>query len=304
MEFIRSSLLKDYTTATEVKKIDLPVNPLSHLIISMDAYNATDEATLAELLAFINKITVEHNGVGVCSLQSEDLYGVNTYLYGNRPVLVGKLATDNLHRCLSLIVPFGRRIFDPNECYPATRKGELTLSLDMTVPATSADNSTLNIEAVQLIGATPQRFLKTIMKAVSAPGATGENEVELPIGNKIAAMLLRLTTWPGASTHTYGVNGVKTFVDDSQYGYSYARAQCLTGDLIFHYDTQHGNIAAQGAIQPANILVVDFDPQRDDQFLLETEGKSKVHAVLDMGVDEATYLTTLELVDSAKVKAA
>lgn len=302
MRFIRSSLLKDHTTATEVKKLDLPVNPLSHLIISMDAYNATDEATLAELLAFINSVTVEHNGVGVVSLQSEDLYGVDSYLYNRRPVLVGKLATDNLHRCLSLVVPFGRRIFDAEECYPATKKGELVLSLDMTVPATSADNSTLNVEAVELPEASPSRFLKTIMKTVSAPGATGENDVELPIGNKIVALLLRLTTWPGASTHTYGVNGVKTFVDNQQVGYSYARAQCLTGDLIHHWDTQHGSIAAQGAIVPASMLCVDFDPNRDGQYLLETEGRSRVHAVLDMGVDEATYVTTCELVDASRVK--
>lgn len=297
MEFIRSNLVKDRTAATEVLKVDLPVHPLSHLIISLDMYNATDEATLAEVLAYINTIEVTHDGKSVFSMQSEDAYGENTYLYGRRPVLVGKIATDNEHRCLSLVVPFGRRIFDPSECFPATKKGELTLTLDYAAPATAADNGTLNIEAVQLPGATPRRWMRSIMKTITAPGATGDNEVDLPIGNKIIAMLLRLTTWPATSTHTYGVDGVTIMKSEKQYGYSYARAQCLTGDLIHHWDTQHGAIAAQGLVQPASMLVLDYDPHGDDQWLLETRGESRMHAVLDMGVDEATYMTVLELVE-------
>lgn len=296
MEFIRSSLLKDHTAATEVKKIDLPVNPLSHLIISLDMYNATDEATLAEILVFINSIKVEHNGVAVCSLMSEELYALDAYLYGRRPVLLGKLATDNLHRCFSLVVPFGRRIFDPEECYPASKKGELTLSLDYTAPATAADNGTVNVECVQLPGATPRRFLKSVTKTVSAPGATGDNDVELPIGNDILAILMRMTTWPGASTHTYGVDGVTVKVDEEEYGYSFARAQCLGGDLIHHYDTQHGAIAAQGIVTPTNCVIIDYDPLKDGSYALQTRGKSRVHMVLNMGVDEATYVTPLELV--------
>lgn len=296
MEFIRSSLLKDHTAATEVKKIDLPVNPLSHLIISLDMYNATDEATLAEVLAFVNTVKVEHNGVAVVSMQSEDLYMEDAYLFGRRPVLTGKLATDNYHRCLSLVVPFGRRIFDPDECYPGTRKGELTLSLDYTAPATAADNGTLNIEAIQLPGATPQRYVKSVMKIVSAPGATGDNDVEMPIGNQILAMLIRMTTWPGASTHTFGVDGVTVKVDEEETGYSFARAQCMGGDLIHHYDTQHGAIGAQGLVVPASGIIVDYDPGKDGRFALDTVGKSRVHMVLNMGVDEATYVTPLELV--------
>lgn len=297
MEFIRSSLLKDHTSATEVKKIDLPVNPLSHLIITLDAYNATDEATLAELLAFVNKVTITHRGTTIINAESEDLYGVNCKLFGNRPVLTGKIATDNQLRTLSLIVPFGRKIFNPDECFPSTKKGELTLSLDMTAPATSADNSTLNIEAVELVGANPNKYLKTSMLTASAPGATGENDIDLPIGNDIACIQIRMTTFPGASSHTYGVDVAKILVDNKEFGYSSARAQCLVGDNIFHFDTQHGVIAAQGAIPPTNIIYLDFDPAKDNNYLLKTSGKSSVKARLDMGVDEATYLTILELVE-------
>ncbi|KKM78896.1 hypothetical protein LCGC14_1355400 [marine sediment metagenome] len=294
--FIRTNLVRDRTAATEVLPLDLPVLPLSHLIVSLDMFNATDEATLAEILAFINSITVSQNGKTILTQPSEDLYAVNTYLYGNRPVLTGKLATDNLWRCLSLIVPFGRKTFDVNECFPATQKGELTLTIDYAAPATAADNGTLNIEAVQLVGATPRHYLKTVTKTVSAPGQTGDNEISLPMGHEIIAIGIRNTTWPAASSHTFGVDMATVLIDEVEEGYAGARAQCLTGDLIFTEETQHGTIAAQGLITPDSVFWLDYDPKRDSEWLLQTAGKASAKLKLEMGVDEATFVTTMERV--------
>lgn len=294
--FIRSSLVRDRTAATEKLKLDLPVSPLSHLIISLDMLNATDEATLAEIIVFINSITVTHSGKTVVSADSEGLYAVNSYLYGNRPVLTGKLATDNYLRCLSLIVPFGRKMFNQAECYPATRKGELTLTLDYTAPATAADGGTLNIEAVELPDAKPQHYMKTVMSTISAPGATGDNDWDMPIGNEIIAAAIRCTTWPAASSHTFGVDMAKVLLNNREEGYSAARAQCLTGDLINLYETNHGAIAAQGLITPDSVFFLDYDPNKDGEYLLETQGASSLKMRLEMGVDEATYVTLMERV--------
>lgn len=297
MEFIRSSLLKNYTTATEVKKIDLPVNALSHIVISMDGYNVTDEATLAEILAFINSVKVEKSGVTILNLQSEDLYGLNCFLFGRRPMLEGKVATDNQRRVLSLVVPFGRKLYNPAECYPASKKGELTMTIDTTVPATSLDNSTLNIETVELVGATPTRFLKSVMNVIQAPSATGDREWDLPIGNDLVGILLRMTTFSQASSHSYGVDGFTLMVNNKEFLYSFARTQCLVGDMGLVLDGQSGVIAAQGANLPADTVFIDFDPNGDGEYLVKTAGASRVHAVLNMGVAEATYGTVIELVN-------
>lgn len=299
MRFIRSSLLKDHTTATEVKILDLPVNPVSHLIIGFAVFNATDEATLAEIIAFINKVTVTWNGISIVDLESEDLFALDTYLYRRTPVLTSNVATDNEPRTLGLIVPFGRKTFDPDECFPATKKGELQLHLDTTVPATSADNGIVNVEAVELVGANPSRYMKSVVKTVSAPGATGDNDVDLPIGNDIAAMLIWNTTFPAAASHTYGVAGVSVLVDNVEYGYAYAKANGLIADGIFYTDASNRDIAAFGQIHPDNYMFVDYDPNRDGRFLLETAGKSSVVLRLDMGVDEASRVTTVELVDTS-----
>jgi len=296
MEFIRSQLWRDHTTATEVLEKDLPTGALSHLILSMDGYNVTDEATLAEILAFINAVEVTRSGVTVLSLESEDLYGVNMYLYKHFPELTGKVATDDYARNLGLIIPFGRRIFDPDECYPPTKKGDLTLRVNFTVPAASLDNSTVNIETVELVGAQPTHFMRSTLLTVVAPGATGDNDVELPIGNEIICVQMRLTTIPGASSHTYGVDNARILVNDREFGYAAARAQCLQADRVFRVDGQHSTIGAQGVDQSDNVLWLDFDPAGDGRFLLDTKGRSSVKLRLNMGVDEATKVTLLERV--------
>jgi len=297
MDFIRSSLLKDHVMATEVWKKDLPTSALSHLIITMDGNMLVDELTLAEALAFINKVEVTRSGVTVVALESEDLYGADCYLYRNRPVFTQKAYGANLLATLSLIVPFGRKIYDPNECYPATKKGDLTLTVDTTLPVTTLENAELNIETIELPGANPRRHLKCSPMPVSAPGKLGDNDIELPIGNDIVCIQVRMTTMADIVNNTFGVNGVSILVENKQFGYSYARAQCLIGDMINLLETQHGTIAAQGTVQPANIVYVDYDPVRNDELLLHTAGKSSVKIRLDMGVDEVTNLTLMELVN-------
>jgi len=86
MEFIRSNLIKDRASAAETIEKDLPTGPLSHLILTLSCCQATDEITIAEMLAFINDIEITKKGVGIMSLQSEDLYGLNCFLYRKNPV--------------------------------------------------------------------------------------------------------------------------------------------------------------------------------------------------------------------------
>src|SRR4030043_14682 len=112
---IRSNLLRDHTSATEIIEIDLPTNPLSHLILTVSGYQMTDEATLAEILAFLNTVNVSDQGKTIINVQSEDLYALNCYLYKRHPVLTNNITTDNATRSLGLIIPFGRRGLDPAE---------------------------------------------------------------------------------------------------------------------------------------------------------------------------------------------
>lgn len=299
MNFIRSNLIHARPSATEVLSVDLPTNPISHLILAISGFQMTDEATLAEILAFLNTVTVSQLGTTILNLQSEDLHALNCYLYRSVPALTNSVTTDNATRTLGLVIPFGRRIFDPQECYPATKKGELTLTLDLTALGTSIDNGVIDLDCVQLIGAQPTHYLKSRIMTVTAPGATGVNEVALPIGNEIVAIGIRMTTFPGVSSHVYGVEKATILVDDIETDYSAAVAQCLVADRAFRATGPITSMLQQQQMLPLNTVWLDFDPNGDGQFLLDTKGKSSVKIALDMGVNEATYLTVVERVPVA-----
>lgn len=295
--FIRSNILRRATSATAVISEDLPTSPLSHITIAIEGWNATNETTLAELLTFLNTIRVSDQGKVISYLQSEDLYALNCYLYRRRPILTQRIDADNTVRMLGLVIPFGRRIMDPNECYPARKKGDVKLEMDMTALATSIDNGQISIEVTELPDANPQRYLKTVLKTITAPGATGDADTDLPIGNKIVALQLRMTTFPGASSHAYGVDDVTVLKDNSEEGYVGNVAQSLVADGIHRIDGQSGTIAASGDVLPLDVVWVDYDPNSDGEYLLQTKGASSLVARLTMGVDEATFMTVMELVD-------
>lgn len=296
MEFIRSNLLKDHASATEVIEKDLPTGALSHLILAVSCCQATDEITLAELLAFINKIEVTKKGVVILSAESEDLFGENCYLYRKPPIKTNNVTTATATTTLGLVIPFGRRIFDPSECYPPTKKGDLTVRIDTTVIATAAITGILNLEAVELVGATPSHYLKTTLMTVPAPGKLGENDVELPLGNEIIALQIRRTSGPADTTHVYGVDGVSILKNNKQFGYASAQAECLDADIGLRMGGLRSTQLLQQLLVPEKMFWMDFDPNGDNEWLLGTQNATSMKLRLNMGVDEATYVTLLERV--------
>jgi len=298
MDFLRTRLVTDRTSATEVLPVDLPINPISHLVISLECCNVTDEATLAELLAFINTIKVTRFGITILNLESEDLYGLQTYLLRHRPTLTQMVATDNATRLLSLIVPFGRRLYDPHECLPATPKGESQVILDTTAVATSADQGVLNVDCVQLPGASPTQYLRATLKTLAAPGGTGDYLQELPIGNRIAAIQFRMTTFPTTDSHAYGVNAAAVLIDEKERLVSSASVQGLLGEAAARQGAPGVTIAAQGDLTPAKTTWLDFDPNGDGQYLLDTTAAKKAQLRLDYGVNEALKMSTFEIANA------
>lgn len=295
--FIRSLIDDAHTMATEVRTIDLPVNPLSHLLITMEGYNATDEATIAEILAFINTVRVTHLGRSIVSMQSEDLAALGNYLYGCGVYHNNPIATDNQDFSVTVVVPFGRKIYDENECYPKTQKGTLQLTLDTTVPATSWDNATISIAAVELPDANPSRYMKSTTLAISAPGATGDNDIDLPIGNKLIAVVLRLTTVPATSSKAWGIDDAKILMNNVEVGYVSGNAPGLDGEQLFRSNIPLRTIAAQGKVIPNNTLFLDYDPDGSLEYALDSSGASSLVLRATMGVDEACWVSPIEIVD-------
>ncbi len=294
MAFIRSNLMRRRASATEVIDIDLPTNPLSHLILSLICEQMTDEVTLAELMAFLNTVTVSEEGKTIIHCQSEDLYGVNQYLYKNSPILTNCITTDDAFRVLSWIIPFGRKIFDPKECYPARDKGQVKFFADTTVLGTSADEGTWSLDCVQLPGAKPTHFMKTRQMIIAAPGATGDNEWVLPLGNEIIAIQIRMTTFPTVTTWACGVDKFELEVDEIEVDYTAAMAECMMGERIFHGGGFPSSMLLQQLNLPLNMVWMDFDPVGNSEYLLNLKDVKSAKIIAEMGVDEATNITVME----------
>lgn len=284
------------TSATEIHTVDLPINPLSHLIFTIEGLNATDEATFAEIIAFINTIKVTHRGRSIVNLEGEDLAALNLYLFGSPGIMLNPIATDNYHRAYSLIIPFGRKLFNPDECFPGTRKGEMQFTMDMTALATSIDNGIISLESVELMDASPTKYLKSTLLSVAAPGATGDNDVELPIGNDLMAILMGMSTFPGASSFAFGIDDFKLLVDNVEHQFASSRIPALIADMAWKHPVFYRELAAQLAPTPAGYVWADFDPHSDGEYAIHTDDYNSVKARLTMGVDEAINVIPLELV--------
>ena len=295
-EFIRSTILDAHTMATEVFTEDLPINPISHLVLTIEATNVgAAEATIAQILAYINLITVRHTGIQVINHHSEDTALLNAYLFGSAGIVLAPDATDTQHMAYTLIIPFGRKLFDPEECFPATRKGEFQITLDTNLPGTEWEAAVLSLSAVQLPEATPTRHLVSTLFSITDPGAAGEQDIDLPIGNDLLAVLMRLAAFPDTTDFFFTVDDIRLLVDNMERGIASAKTVELLGEMMARVNGTVRSTPLQGGLIPNKSLWMDFDPTRDGAYMIDTRGASRVHLRANYGEAGAIFVAPLEL---------
>ncbi|TET13526.1 MAG: hypothetical protein E3J81_08425 [Dehalococcoidia bacterium] len=294
--FQRSVVLDAHTMATEVVPYKLPSDPISHLIFLVEFYNATDEATPVEILGFINNLAVADRGNSIINCNSEMLAALNLYLFGTGGIRQAPVSTDNQHEVYGLIIPMGRKLYDPADCYPGKKLGDVVLTLDTTVPTTTLDNALISVTAVTLPGAGPTHHIKYTQQNVVAPGATGVFSSGLAIGNDLLALMVGMTSFPGASEYLYGADDFELMLDNRQEAVVSAKAPDLVVEMMNRVPASIRSIAAQAAMVPATHLWLDFDPTRDGEFAIDTSAANDLKLRMNYGVNEALTISQLELV--------
>ncbi len=294
-EFIRSTILDAHTMATEVATYDLPINPISHLVLTIEGHALADEPTIANILNFINLITVRHTGIQVINHESEDLALLNLYLFGSGGLALAPAYNTNAYLAYTLIIPFGRKLYNPEECFPATRKGEFQITLDTDEPATELDDALMSLSAIQLPGATPTRHLVSTLFSITKPGDTGEHDIDLPIGNDLLACLIRMSSFPAADAVVFGLDDLRLLVDNRELDIVSSKAPELAGEMINRVNGTVRSTPLQGGLIPNTCIWMDFDPTRDGAYMIDTRGAARVHLRVKYGVDEAVYIAPLEL---------
>lgn len=298
---------------------DLPVNPLSVVLLHLSPLNETGTigtyALLSAIMSAIDNVTVSFRGAAFIALNGADLLALNLMWHRFHAWQSGAVSTNNDRRSVVIPICFGRRPFDVKECFPATKKGELQMSVTWDIADTGYDGLRVSIETIELPGATPD-YVQKVTTIARTLAATGQNEIDLPIGNFLRGVMLFGTTgWTGA-TPAPTLGQIQLLKDNSQQFISASDFEVLRGvmglkEVDYPPDLSHRHQftdAAAGAafvLQPEvsasideNYALIDLDPMWDDSFGMETAGAGRIHVRIDAEAANAVRVIPIERVKS------
>ena len=313
-KLLHNILVPEYIpSADEVKTFDLPVNPLSVILLVLRPLN--DTGTLANYARYkvlcqaFNRVTVARFGQSIISMRGEDIAAYNWLRWGMVPWEANPDNVDNERRAVVLPIIMGRYAYSQNSCFPESKRGELTVELDMDIADTGYDGLRLSIETIELPGAKPKEFEKRTQQALTFP-ATGDNDLELPVGNPVRNLLFFGTTGFAGAAPAPSWGRIKVLLDNVEAGYSntdWEVARMLPSlwgripNFNEHKHTLDATVA--GITETTNVFdveedftqyaMLDFDPTGDDTYTLDTRGAAsfKVRAAVETA-DAVRCITT------------
>ncbi len=316
-EFIHSPLVQnEAVVAGTVVSYDLPVNPLSFILVTLRFQQ--DKANLQldwdNVDAMIAKLEVLYKGSPVFSANGSDIEALDCMLLGYEPWITNRLGADNEYTFFTFLVPLTRFLYSARECFPRSTRGELILQITYQAAFSEIDNVSLQAETVELPDATPSQYLRTTTLTVT-PTAAGEMDVEIPIGNRIAGILFFGTTVPIADANLQTLTYVQLLVDNQRRYFSQTNFENwrqlaalkhkppishgyhihqIDGSAFAQYmDTSVVKYRNDRCIQH---LYLDFDPMLDGAYFLETSGHSDVVVRIYAGDTSALRVLPLELI--------
>lgn len=303
----------------------LPVNPLSFVDIVIRGLNngANTRPTLTNILAVLTTIEVLFKGSSIISLSPRDLYALQMVMgWAKNPVQPITHVDNDIWRVL-LRLSFSRRPFWTDEGFPASRSGELQIRYTPAATFSGIDGTSLQVETEEILDAQFARFLKYTTLS-RTPTATGESDLDLPIGNPYAAILLFGTTVPSGGAVTASMREVRMLIDNQEafvprtrwdtLHQEYMSRAGLVGWLVEHVHQENtASVYTQNTATRAMTIEtsvdtpygwLEFDPLRDGSYLIPTEGRSSVKLRINADVADAQRVIPVELISVAGAPAA
>jgi len=322
--FLRS-VVQDFQTLTasaDITPVDLPVNPLSHLILTitlnLTPAQAADKTfrTINPFLDAIGDVSVRYRGENIIQGNGQDVAMMASMLTGYSPWGREFHGVNNTVRSLSLLLPFTRQPFRHEEAFPATTRGQLRFFMTAAAAPTGYTTMQWALESVELIEDEPKQYLKwtTLSRALTA---SGRQQIDLPLGNQIMGVLLFDPSDEIDATVQYAFGKVKILKDNVEQYFPESNWESLAETLGRRYpsiQTGYGHFHEQLAAdtstgQPVHLVAdkpplqygyLDFDPLDDDSYLMDTAGASSLK--LDMNSDVNTGTVRVLPVEVVQVK--
>jgi hypothetical protein len=299
--------------------IDLPVNPLSYLKFRVRVTRVADTAAglytmLNDIVKIVTNVNVQLLGQNIVNGSLQDVMMFAAHACGIHPRVTRSVNTVGAVAEAVFCIPFTRKLFWDKEALPPVARGNLRFQF--TAAALPASFTTMQwaVESVELIEAQPVQYLKYIANT-KALTATGQFDAPLPIGNRIMGILLFEPNIFGTTARAFSWGSVKLLVDNFEQYYPLSDWEALVGRDSFTVnpdpfqlsDHEHvENIAAAYAplvstdgvvfagktFAPDSYGFMDFDPNQDDMYLLETAGHAdvKLRGFADAAAPNATVL--------------
>lgn len=326
--FLVSNQVPERNIAADgVYTFDLGVRPTSAILIQLRPLN--DTGTLANwnnairIASAINRVTVLWRGQAIHSMRGEDLVAFNWLRWGMLPTMYASNDddTNNERRCVTVPIVMGRFPFDKQSCFPAPNKGELTIELDLDIADTGYDTLNLSIDTLELPDARPKEYEKRVQQTMTF-AATGNNDMDLPVGNTIRGMLLWGTTAYVGAAPAPSWGSVSVLLDNEEKGFrsvdfeAIGAMQSLLGriglnpteDDHLHRVTTDGNAQPElttlgagghgptGAGTYRNYAFLDFDPTGDDEYSLKTANARRLQIRANAETADAVRCVPIEVI--------
>lgn len=319
--FLHSVNVQDQAIAADgIFTFDLAVNPLSMVLIALRPLNDTGTlanfASYRNIAAAMNRVSVLYRGESVVSMRGEDLAALNWLRWGIQPFQGQHDDTDDERRCAVVPILMGRWPWSKDSCFPASRRGELVLELDLDVADTGYDGLRLSVESVELLDAKPKEYEKKV-QITQTWAATGDQDFDLPPGNVNRGLLLFGTTGFAGATPVPSWGRVKTLLDNQEVGYGATdfevaqMLQSLRGITPPAYDAHKHRVTTDGNAQTAlstlagpwdigtgytQYAFLDFDPTGDDAHSIDTRNRSRFHLRSTAETADAVRVVPIEVI--------
>jgi hypothetical protein len=278
--------------AGENGPFDLPVNPVSYLLLHVRATATVNAADLAQLLGHITSISVGFKGTQIVHMSGVDLLRAVHHLWGRTINIENFGAVAPALVSFTLPIPFSRVRFIAREAFPATRRGEFTVSITRSEALTNIASPMFAIESVQLLEAEPTQFVK--MVTLSRSIVAGDADFELPIGNPLIGLQIFSPIAMGAPPISETIRRIRLLLDNVEFNYADAAF-----DILRDYGYSRGFDFNEYIGLPSllrHYAYMDFDPLRDDAYLIETEGRASVRLRIVPDVAGLVRVSPIELV--------
>lgn len=267
----------------------MPNQPLSALFVTIEAglVAANTNDNLQTFLSGITNLIFTWKGTSIWNCRGDDLVRMCRALGVMRCRFEKTASTINARRILTITIPFGRKLFNPLECFPLVDKGTTQLQIN-----SAGDNATYSgykatVESLQLLGAQPTNFLRAITFS-DTPSATGNKDYDLPRLYPLLGIGITTTNSEPSSTLD-DIENYKILQNFQDYDYSLIQGNTAKA-LQWLYDSpgfddteiiMQNNVGAayvQFAASGTSLLSGDltrnfhflhFDPTRDGTYMLD-----------------------------------